>query len=484
MKSVDIEQATIAEVSSHLRRKKLSPVELTSLLLAKTKKLNPVLNAYITITEELAFADAKAAEQEIQQGRYRGALHGVPFSLKDNIATHGVRTTAGSKILSEWVPDYDATVVERLKQAGAIIVGKTNMHEWASGGTTINPHYGATLNPWDTTRIPGGSSGGSAAAVAAGLCLTSIGTDNAGSVRNPASFCGIVGLKATYGRVSRFGDVPGTGGFSTDHFGIFTKTVKDSALVLTALAGEDPRDQLSSNEAVPNYLYTIGKSIKGLRVGVLRGYAENNVSQDVKSAFENSIELLQSLGMKKTEISIPHSRWIAAVQMVTSRVENVSNLDDYLRTRPQDFSRSLLLRHIGSLMISGSTYVAAQRVRRIICQEFSKAFENLDVMVTPTTPLAAPTLQECKQGYVDVDGKKVAYQDPAGSFGTVFTIPFNLTGLPAISVCCGFSSSGLPMGLQIVGPAFRETIVFQVAHAYEQAAGWYRRRPALNQDVV
>ena len=484
MKSVDIEQATISDISSHLRRKKLSPVELTSVLLAKTRKLNPVLNAYVTITEERALADAKAAEQEIQQGRYRGALHGVPFSIKDNIATQGVRTTAGSKILSEWVPNHDATVVGRLKQAGAIIVGKTNMHEWASGGTTINPYYGTTFNPWDTTRIPGGSSGGSAAAVAAGLCLGSIGTDNAGSVRNPAAFCGTVGLKATYGRVSRFGDVPGTGGFSTDHFGIFTKTVKDSALVLTSLAGADPKDPLSSHEAVPNYLHGIGKSIKGLRVGVLRGYAEDDVSRDVKSALEDGVELLQSLGMQKTEITIPHSGLIAAVQMVTSRVENVSNLGDYLRARPQDFSRSLLLRHIGSLMISGSTYVAAQRVRRIICQEFSRAFENLDVIVTPTTPLAAPTVEECKQGYVEVDGRKVAYQNPAGSFGTIFTIPFNLTGLPAISVCCGFSSLGLPIGLQIVGPAFRETTIFQVAHAYEQAAGWYRRRPPVSQHLV
>ena len=192
--------------------------------------------------------------------------------------------------------------MDRLKQAGAIIIGKTNMHEWASGGTTINPYYGTTFNPWDTTRIPGGSSGGSAAAVAAGLCLTSIGTDNAGSVRNPASFCGIVGLKATYGRLSRFGDVPGTGGFSTDHFGIFTRTVKDSALVLAALAGKDPKDPLSSNEPVPNYSRSIGKSVKGLRVGVLRGYAEDNISRDVMSAVENSIELLQSLGMQKTEI--------------------------------------------------------------------------------------------------------------------------------------------------------------------------------------
>jgi aspartyl-tRNA(Asn)/glutamyl-tRNA(Gln) amidotransferase subunit A len=480
MKSIDLERATIGEIASHIKRKKLSPVELTTFMLERTKKLNSVLNAYVTITEELAIKEAKAAEKEIQKGRYRGALHGVPFSIKDNIATRGVRTTAGSKILSEWVPDHDATVVERLKQAGAIFMGKTNMHEWASGGTTINPYFGTTANPWDTTRIPGGSSGGSAAAVAAGLCLTSIGTDNAGSVRNPASFCGTVGLKATYGRVSRFGDVPGTGGFSTDHFGIFTKTVEDSALVLRSVAGADPKDPLCSSEAVANYMRTIGQAVKGLRLGVLRGYAEENVSNEVKSAVADAVQLLQSLEVKKKEFTIPHAALIPAVQTATSRVENVSTLGKYLRSRPQDFSRSLLHRHIGSLMIPGSTYVAAQRVRRMICQEFDKEFDNVDVIVTPTTPLSAPTVEECKNGYAEIDGRKVPYQNPGGSLGTILTIPFNLTGLPAISVCCGFSSAGLPIGLQIVGAAFREATIFQVARAYEQAAGWYKRQPSLD----
>jgi len=282
--------------------------------------------------------------------------------------------------------------------------------------------------------------------------------------------------------VSRFGDVPGTGGFSTDHFGIFTRTVKDSALVLAAIAGKDPKDPLSSSEPLPNYLSAIGNSIKGLRVGVLRGYADDNVSRDVRRAFETSTEFLKSLGMQKTEITIPHSNLIAPVQMVTSRVENVSNLNEYIRTRSQDFSRSLLLRHIGSLLIPGSIYVVAQRVRRIICDEFSKAFEDLDVIVTPTTPLAAPKIEECKTGYVEVDGRRVPYQNPAVSFCTVLTIPFNLTGLPALSVCCGYSSSGLPIGLQIVAPAFREATLLQVAHAYEQAAGWYRTRPVIKQD--
>ena len=477
MKSVDIQELTIGEISSLIKRKTLSPVELTQLMLARTKKLNPVLNAYVTITEERALLDAKAAEKEIRRGRYRGALHGLPFSIKDNIATRGIRTTAGSKILSEWVPDYDATIVERLKGAGAIILGKTNMHEWAAGGTTINPFYGTTCNPWDNHRIPGGSSGGSAASIAASLCLGSIGTDNAGSVRNPASFCGTVGLKATYGRVSRFGDVPGTGGFSTDHFGIFAKTVKDSALILKSVAGEDDKDPLCSAEPVPNYLRSLATPIKGLRLGVLRGYAEENVSNEVKCAVADAVKLLKSMGMRTKEIRIPHSHLIPTVQMVTSRTENVSMVENYLRTRPRYFSRSLLHRHIAALMIPASTYNTAQRVRRIICEEFARALDELDVIVTPTTPVAAPTIESCKQGYAEVDGRRVAYQSVGGSLGTQLTIPFNLTGLPAISVCCGFSSSGLPLGLQIAAAAFRETTIFQIAHAYEQAAGWYRKHP-------
>jgi aspartyl-tRNA(Asn)/glutamyl-tRNA(Gln) amidotransferase subunit A len=479
MKSFDIEQLTIGEISSLIRRKTISPVEITQLVLARTKELNPILNAYVTITEERALRDAQAAEKEIRRGKYRGALHGVPFSIKDNIATKGIRTTAGSKILSEWVPDYDATVVERLKTAGAIILGKTNMHEWAAGGTTINPFYGTTRNPWDNHRIPGGSSGGSAAAVAANLCLGSIGTDNAGSVRNPASFCGTVGLKATYGRISRFGDVPGTGGFSTDHFGIFAKTVRDSALILMAVAGEDDKDPLCSSEPVPNYLRRLANAIKGLRLGVLRGYAEENVSAEVKGAVEDAVKLLKSMGMQVKEIRIPHSHLIPTVQMVTSRTENVSTLENHLRTCPRDFSRFLLHRHIAALMIPASIYNTAQRVRRIICEEFARALDELDVIVTPTTPLAAPTIESCKQGYAEVDSRRVAYNSVGGSLGTQLTIPFNLTGLPAISVCCGFSSSGLPLGLQIVGSAFREGTIFQIAHAYEQAAGWYRKHPTV-----
>jgi aspartyl-tRNA(Asn)/glutamyl-tRNA(Gln) amidotransferase subunit A len=479
MKALDPEGLTIQEVSSQIKRKKVSPVELTALFLERIKKLNPTLNAFVTLIEERALADAREAERDIRRGRYRGPLHGIPFSIKDNLATKGVRTTAGSKILAEWVPDFDATVVTRLRDAGAIILGKTNLHEWASGGTTINPYYGATHNPWDGKRIPGGSSGGAAAAVASSMCLGSIGTDSAGSVRNPASMCGIVGLKATYGRVSRFGGVLGTGGFSTDHFGILTKTVRDCALVLRAVAGYDPRDPLSSEEPVPDYSKGIGKSVKGLKLGVLRGYIEENISNEVRRAFEDAVKCLVSLGMRREEISIPHMDLIPAVQTATTRVENVSALLGYLKTRPRDFSPALLYRHVLGLMIPGTTYVTAQRVRRIICQEFEDSFTRVQVIVSPTTPVPASTIEECQQGHMDVDGRKVKLQDVSGNLGTVCTIPFNVTGLPAISVCCGFSSGGLPIGLQIVANSFQEGPVFQVAHAYEGKAQWYKRRPRL-----
>ena len=478
MKRVELEALTIAEVSSRIRKKEISPVELTERFLERIHRLNPLLNAYVTLTEDQARAEAQAAEAEIKKGKYRGPLHGIPVSIKDNLATQGVRTTAGSKILSEWVPDFDATVVKRLTAAGTINLGKTNMHEWASGGTTINPYYGPTYNPWDRKRIPGGSSGGSAAAVAASMCLASIGTDNAGSVRNPASMCGVAGLKPTYGRVSVFGGVPGTGGYSTNHFGIFTKTVKDCAFVLHAIAGHDPNDPLSSDEPVSTYAREIGKKVKGMRAGLIKGYFDEVMIGESRGVFAEAVRTLEKLGMKTEEFSIPLMDLIPAVQTATSRVENASDHLPYLRTRPRDYSASLLHRHIHALMIPAATYVTAQRVRRLICQELEKVFERVDVLVTPVS-MPAPTIEECHRGFVEVDGRKIQFQDARGSFWGLSTIPFNVTGLPALSVCCGFSSSGLPIGMQIAAPAFQEGAVFRVAHAYERAAKWYERKPPL-----
>lgn len=479
MKTLDLEELTIAEIAPRIKRSEISPRELTKHYLDRIKRLDPTLNAYLTVTEEQALADAKRAEGEIRKGKYRGVLHGIPFSIKDNLATKGVRTTAGSKILSEWVPDFDATVVETLKQRGAIILGKTNMHEWAKGSNSINPFYGTSHNPWDTRRIPGGSSGGSGVAVAASLCLASVGTDSAGSVRNPASLCGTVGLKPSYGRVSCYGGVPGTGGYSTNHFGILSKTVNDCALVLQSIAGYDPKDPLSSEEPVPNYAKNIGKKVKGMRVGVLRGYFNDDLASEVKRTFEEALRTLEAIGMKTEEIVIPHLDLIPALQSASSRPEGNSDHDHYLRTRPRDYSPGLLYTLIAGLLIPASVYVTAQRVRRLICQEFDAALERVQAIVAPTTPIPAPTIEECNRGYVEWDGKRINLQDRRGNFLTQCTIPFNVTGLPAISTCCGFSSSGLPIGMQIVAGPFQEGVVFQVAHAYEKAAEWYKRKPQI-----
>ena len=479
MPDLDPTTLTITNLAPRIAAREVSPVELTACYLERIKRLNPTLNAYSTVMEEDAMADARRAEDEIAHGNHRGPLHGVPVSIKDNLAVKGHPTTAGSKILADWKPDFDATVVTRLREAGAIVLGKNNMHEWAGGGTTMNPYFGTTHNPWDTSRVPGGSSGGSAAAVAADLCLISIGTDNAGSVRNPAAWCGTVGLKATYGRVSRYGGVAGTGGFSSDHFGPFTKTVEDCALVLAAIAGEDPNDPLCSTEPVPDYTESLGNPVASMKVGVVKGYFDELMVDEVAKSFRDALAALESLGMRVQDITIPHMDAVPAVQAATSRCENLVAHEPYLRKQPRDYSFELMARNIASLTIPASSYVTSQRVRRVICREFEEALEDVQVIVAPTVGIAAPTIEECKQGFADVAGRRVPFRHPSGSFGTRATIPFNVTGLPALSVCCGFTASGLPIGLQIVGACFQEGLIFQVAHAYEQAAVWYERRPGL-----
>ncbi|MCH7566695.1 MAG: aspartyl/glutamyl-tRNA amidotransferase subunit A [Nitrospirae bacterium] len=479
MKPTVLEELTIAETSRRIRKKEISPVELTRLYLERIEALNPSLNAYLTLMNDQAMAAARRAEREIRRGKYRGRLHGIPFSIKDNLAIKGVRTTAGSKILSEWVPDFDATVVARLTESGAVILGKTQMHEWARGSHGINPFYGTTHNPWDLKRVPGGSSGGSAVAVAASLCMASIGTDSAGSVRNPSSFCGVVGLKPTYGRVSTYGGVPGTGGHSTNHFGVLTKTVEDCALVLETIAGYDPKDSLSAEAPVPRYSRAVGKGIRGMKVGLLRGYFDEAVEDEVRSALDEAVKTFQSLKMKVTEVSIPHLDLVPAVQMASSRSESTTDHDVYLRTRPRDYSSGLLYGNIAGLLIPAKVFIQAQRVRRLICQEFEQALEKVDVIIAPTVPVPAPTIEECTKGYLERDGRRIPLLDKRGNYLMLSTIPFNVTGLPSMSVPCGFSALGLPIGMQIVGGLFREETVIQVAHSYERKAGWYKRRPPL-----
>ena len=475
----DLENVTIAEIAPRIKSGEISPVELTDLFLERIARLNPALNAYTTILADSAKAEAKTAEQEIRSGTYRSPLHGIPISIKDNLATIGVCTTGGSKILADWKPDFDATVVVKLKNAGAINLGKTNMHEWALGGTTINPFFGTTRNPWDRARVPGGSSGGSAAAVAASMCLASIGTDSAGSVRNPAAMCGIVGLKPTYGRVSCFGGVPGTGAYSTNHFGVLTKSVTDCALVLQEIAGYDDKDPLSADEPIDTYTTKIGNAVRELKVGLIGTYYEKLMVGKVRPIVATAVKQLESLGMTTEELSIAHMDALPAVHTAVSRAELVSDHDHYLRTRARDYSPELLYRHIHALMFPAGSYVTAQRVRRLIAEEFDRAFARVDVIVTPVS-IPAPTIAECGIGVTDIDGEKVSLRDARGSFWGLGTVPFNVTGHPAISVCCGFTSAGQPVGLQIVGRPFEESRVLQVAEAYEHAAGWYKRKPPLD----
>ncbi len=482
MNTQDLEYFTIAQLAPDIESQSISPVELTKLFLERLERLNPILNAYVTITADNALAAAQKAEDEIAQGRYRGPLHGIPFSIKDNLATRGVRTTAGSKVLNDWRPDFDATVVAKLKDAGAIILGKTNLHEWALGGTTINPFYGTTRNPWDLNRIAGGSSGGSAAAVAASLCLGSIGTDSAQSVRNPASMCGVVGLKPTYGRISQYGTVPGTGAYSCNHTGILTKTVEDSAIVLEAIAGSDPKDPLSADKPVPKYTESIGAHVKKLRVGILRGYFEEVMTAEVKDIFSQALDVLKQLGMETEDVTIPHMDLLPAVKVCTSRVENASAHDHNLRTRARDYSPQTRNAYLAALLIPASTYLMAQRVRRIICDEFCALLQRVQLFAVPTVGFPAPTIDDCKEGWLDIDGRKIRRQDERGGADSLCAIPFNVTGFPSMSVCCGFSQAGTPVGMQIASGPFQEERIFGVASAYEQTTDWHKRKPAMSPD--
>lgn len=481
MNSEEVDAFTIGTLARQIENRAISPVEVARAFLDRIERFNPLLNAYTLLCAEEAIEQAKKAEQEIMDGRYLGPLHGVPVSIKDNLATRGLRTTAGSKHLADWVPEHDATAVTRLRNAGAVILGKTNMHEWASGGTTINPYYGTTHNPWDLDRIAGGSSGGSAAAVAAGLCLGSLGTDNAGSVRNPAAMCGVVGLKPTHGRVSRFGGVAGTGGYSTDHFGSFTRSVEDCAVVLQAIAGYDVNDPLSSQVPVGRYTEGLEIDPSQITLGIIRNYFEALASKEVREGFFRAITLLKSLGMRIREVTIPHMKLelLAAVRVCTSGVESVSAHEPYLRSRPRDYGSRLFHRHVVALTMPASAYVTAQRVRRVLHQEFDQGFGEVDLFVTPMVAIPTPTIAECEEGFAEIDGVRVPLQDSRGSLGHFFSMPFNVTGHPAMTVPCGFTTLGLPMGLQFVARAFDEGRLFGAAQVYEKASGWTQHRPQI-----
>jgi len=469
----EIFSLTLSQLSKAIREGKTSPIECVQSFLERIDKINPRLNAYITITGKEAAREAEERERELKKGVVRGPLHGIPVSVKDNIMTKGVATTSGSKLLAEWIPDYDAVVVERLKTSGAIILGKTNLDEWAKTSSGINPYFGIIRNPWDMDRIPGGSSGGSAAAVAASLCPASIGNDAAGSVRNPASLCGVVGLKPTYGRIPCYGTVKVGGTLATQ--GLLTQNSEDAALLLEVLAGSDPRDR--STLGTPSLgRIDLNGSLEGMRLGVVREYFFDTVSTEVRQSVERAVEVLEGLGMQVDEVFIPHLRYAPIIWAPIARVEGWAGHEDNIRKRPNDYGRAILTRLLLGKFIDGSQYLKAQRARALLIKEFDDVLSHVDCLATATTPIVAPRIDEYKSGYLDVDGKKVEV-GMIYSFMARCTLPFNLTGHPAVSTPCGFSSSGLPIGLQIIGKAFDEARILRIAYHYEKATRFIERKP-------
>lgn len=480
---------TIKEASDLIKKKELSPVELTQSILDRINKIDDNLNTYVTVLAEKALESAKKAQEDIASGNYLGPLHGIPLGLKDIFVTKDITTTCGSKMLENFIPPYNATVTEKLLNSGAVILGKNNMDEFAMGSSTETSYFGPTRNPWDLERVPGGSSGGSASATAASLCLGSVGTDTGGSIRQPAALCGVVGMKPTYGRVSRFGMIAFAS--SLDQAGPLTKTVEDTALILNVISGHDTKDSTCLNIPVPDYTKNLKNDLKGLKIGIPKEYFVEGMDKDVEDASRKAISSMEGLGAEIVEISLPHTEYAVLTYYIIAPSEASSNLarydgvkygfraegaeslrDMYFKTRAQGFGDEVKRRiMLGTYALSSGYYDAyylkAQKVRTLIKNDFDEAFKKVDAIVAPTTPEVAFKI-----------GEKT--QDPIKMYlSDVLTIPCNIAGLPGISVPCGFSSDGLPIGIQVLGKLFDEETVIHVAHAYEQSTNWGEKRPEV-----
>ena len=453
---------TISELSQQLRRCEISPVEITQECLRRIETLNPVLNAFITVMADSALAEAKAAEAQIARGDWRGPLHGIPVSLKDLIDTAGVRTTAASAIYKDRIPPDDAPVVQRLRAAGAILLGKTNLHEFAYGGSSLISYFGEVYNPWDRGTITGGSSGGSAAGVVARMGYASIGTDTAGSIREPAALCGCVGIKPTYGRIPSRGVVPLS--TSLDHVGPLAASVADAAIVLQAIAGYDAADITTSNIPVSDYVSALREEAKTLRVGIPRPYFFDDLDPYVASAMEHALSVIRTLvaEMRDLQLEVPTDRTLQAAESFALHADTISK-------NPDLYQPETLRRIRSGEKVTAAEYIAQRRELDQARRTIHSIFADLDLLVTPTTPIPAPAIAELK---ASPDALR-----PAELKLLRNTRPFNVWGLPAISVPCGFTQAGLPIGLQIAGPPWREDLVFRLAYAYEQATAWHQRRP-------
>jgi aspartyl-tRNA(Asn)/glutamyl-tRNA(Gln) amidotransferase subunit A len=462
---------TLSAVSLALRKKEVSPREITRACLDRIEQHNPRVNAFITVLTKSALAAAAKAESEILNGRYRGPLHGVPYASKDLFLTRGIRTTCGSSILRRFVPTHDAAMIERLDGAGAILLGKLNMHEFAFGTTSVNPHFGAVHNPWDRTRVSGGSSGGSAAAIACGFAFLTLGTDTGGSIRIPAALCGVSGLKPTYGRLSRFGAYPLS--WSLDHVGPLAPTAEDVALAMNVLAGHDARDPGCARVEVPDYTGALGRGLTGIRVGIPAGLFFEGLQREVRAHVDRAIARLRELGAEVSPVAIDRLPDASRAASIVLFAEAGASLQKWHRTRAAALGADVRQRLDLAAAVTAGDYLTAQRVRRAVDEAFRKVFRTVDVVVTPQLPVTAPRIEESA---VTINGRS----EPVPAALTRFTRTFNLTGLPSMSVCCGYSSAGLPIAFQVAARPFAEATVLRVAHAYQQHERQTLARPAID----
>lgn len=463
MAASDLLQLTLSDAAAAIRGRKISPVELTEAALAEAERLQPLLCSFITILYDQARREAKESEAALSRGEYRGPLHGIPIGVKDNLATAGVRSTVGSKVLANYVPDEDAEVVRRCKDAGAIVLGKENLEEFAAGMTSNNAHYGAVRNPWNLDHVPGGSSGGGGANVAAAVTFASLGTDLGGSVRLPGTFCGVVGLKQTFGRVSQRGLLVTS--FNGDHIGPMTRTVRDCALMLQVMAGYDPLEPSTVPVPVPDYSALLGEEVKGLKIGVPVDHYFDFLHPEVDAAARRAITALEGLGMSVREVSLPMMKYAGALRF-PAMADSVVTHEPLIEKARSQYGADVLYRTLAGQFVLGRDYAKGMKVQRLIKEEHARALSEVDVLVTPTAPIPAPRIAD----KTVVVGKTQPVRGPGSGSVSRNTSPSNSTGLPAISVPCGFTSSRLPIGLQLIGRPFDEARLLQIAHAYESVS--------------
>ena len=476
MPEAEIHKLTISELAPKIRSREVSPVEVVEAALARADRFQATLNSFITILHADARRQARELEAEIARGTYRGPLHGIPLGLKDNIATGGIRTTVGTKVFADHVPEEDAHAVKLCKEAGAIILGKENLHEFAAGATSDNPHYGTVRNPWSLEHVPGGSSGGSAANVAARVTFASLGTDHGGSVRQPAAHCGVVGLKQTFGRVSQRGLLVTS--FNGDHIGPLTRSVRDNALVLQAMAGYDPLDPTTVPVLVPDYSASLEDGLRGLKMGIPNNHYFDLLDPEVESAVQHAIAALEEAGAESSEVSIPSLAHFDALR-IANIADRLDVHEQFIDQHRHEYGPDILYFALSGQFVLARDYIKALKVQRMIAEEHLQVLQKVDFLVAPTTPILAPRIGDTT---LTVGGRERPLMGAGSGMTGKNTGPSNFTGLPAITVPCGFAEAGVPIGLQFIGRPFDEATLFRVAHAYESLSPAKRRVPGIMED--